>query len=55
MYTAAVITVSDRSYRKEREDTGGPIVREMLENDGYEVVLCEIVPDEKEKISEALR
>ena len=54
MYTAAVITVSDRSYRKEREDTGGPIVREMLENDGYEVVLCEIVPDEKEKISEAL-
>ena len=54
MYTAAVITVSDRIYRKEREDTGGPIVREMLENDGYEVVLCEIVPDEKEKISEAL-
>ena len=26
----------------------------MLEKDGYEVVLCEIVPDEKEKISEEL-
>ena len=24
-------------------------VKEILEKDGYEVVLCEIVPDEKEK------
>ena len=49
MYTAAVITVSDRSFRGEREDKSGPAVKEMLEKDGYEVVLCEIVPDEKEK------
>lgn len=54
MYTAAVITVSDRSFRGEREDKSGPAVKEMLEKDGYEVVLCEIVPDEKEKISEEL-
>ena len=54
MYTAAVITVSDRSYRGEREDMSGPVVKEMLENDGYKVVLCDIVPDEKEKIAEAL-
>lgn len=54
MYTAAVITVSDRSYRGEREDAGGPIVKKMLENDGYEVVQTVIVPDEKEKIAEAL-
>ena len=38
MYTAAVITVSDRSYRGEREDKGGPAVKEMLEKLGYEVV-----------------
>ncbi len=54
MYTAAVITVSDRSYRKEREDLSGPAVRKMLEEDGYEVVSYEVVPDEKEKISEAI-
>ena len=54
MYTAAVITVSDRSYRGEREDAGGPIVKKMLEDDGYEVVQTVIVPDEKEKIAEAL-
>lgn len=54
MYTAAVITVSDRSYRGEREDKGGPAVKEMLEKLGYEVVHMETVPDEKEKISEAL-
>ena len=54
MYTAAVITVSDRSYRGEREDMSGPVVKEMLENDGYKVVLCDIVPDEKEKIAIAL-
>ena len=54
MYTAAVITVSDRSYRGEREDKGGPAVKEVLEKLGYEVVHMETVPDEKEKISEAL-
>lgn len=54
MYTAAVITVSDRSYRGERADAGGPIVKKMLEDDGYEVVQTVIVPDEKEKIAEAL-
>ena len=32
----------------------GPVVKKMLENDGYKVVLCDIVPDEKEKIAEAL-
>ena len=54
MYTAAVITVSDRSYNGVREDKSGPAVCEMLINDGYDVVFTEIVPDEKEKISEAL-
>jgi len=54
IYTAAVITVSDRSYSGEREDTGGPAVVNMLENEGYKVTHTEIVPDEKEKISEAL-
>ncbi len=54
MYTAAVITVSDRSYNGVREDKSGPAVEDMLKKDGYDVVSYEIVPDEKEKISEAI-
>ena len=30
MYTAAVLTVSDRSFRGERPDAGGPLVAELL-------------------------
>ena len=54
MYTAAVITVSDRGYTEEREDKSGAEVKRMLEEDGYEVVYTVIVPDSKERISEEL-
>ena len=49
-YTAAVITVSDRCSRGEREDTSGPAVQAMLEADGWEVVYRKIVPVEFELI-----
>ena len=55
MYTAKVITVSDRSYRGEREDAGGPAVRALLRQAGYEVGAAEIVPDERERIETALK
>ena len=54
MYTAAVITVSDRSYKGERADESGPVVIKMLEDDGYEVVSYSIAPDVKDKISEEI-
>ena len=55
MYHAAVLTVSDRSFRGERLDTGGPLVAEVLRNAGYDVVRTAIVPDEQPLIEEALR
>ena len=55
MYCAAVLTVSDRSFRGERPDEGGPLVAEMLKNAGYEVVTTAIVPDEQPEIEEKLR
>ena len=55
MYHAAVLTVSDRSFRGERPDAGGPLVAEMLKNAGYEVVTTAIVPDEQAQIEEKLR
>lgn len=54
-FTAAVVTVSDRSYRGERPDGSGPVVREMLEQAGYRVVRMEIVPDEQGEIEALLR
>ena len=54
MFTARVITVSDRSYRGERPDEGGPLVRQLLEEAGYEVDGVVIVPDEQDQIQDAL-
>lgn len=55
MYKAAVVTVSDRSFRGERPDAGGPLVAELLRQAGYEVVRTVIVPDEQPQIEAALR
>lgn len=49
-YTAAVITVSDKGYRGEREDTSGPNLCALLKEHGFDVVYTSIVPDEKEQI-----
>lgn len=54
MFTAAVITVSDRSYRGERPDAGGPAVAAALEKAGYQVIHTNIVPDEQSAIEAAL-
>lgn len=54
MYTAKVITVSDKGYRGERIDESGPLVKSLLEEAGYEVISVAIVPDEMEMIEEEL-
>ena len=54
MYHAAVLTVSDRSFRGERPDAGGPLVAALLKNGGYEVTVTAIVPDEQAQIEEKL-
>ena len=52
--TAAVLTISDSSYRGEREDLGGPAVAAALEKKKFRVIAREIVPDEESAIREAL-
>ena len=54
MYTAQVITVSDRSFRGERPDGSGPAVRALLEEAGYQVGEVVLVPDEQPIIEQAL-
>ena len=51
---AAIITASDSGYRGEREDLSGPAIREILEQEGYEVTLQEILPDDQARLEERL-
>ena len=53
-YTAAVITVSDKGFRGQREDTSGPALCGMLTEQGWNVVYTALVPDEKELIQKEL-
>ena len=53
-YTAAVITVSDKGYRREREDTSGPNLVKILTEKGFSVTYTSIVPDEPDMIKEQL-
>ena len=55
VYSARVITVSDRSFRGERTDEGGPAVAELLNGAGYAVDKIVVVPDEIAQIEQALR
>jgi molybdopterin adenylyltransferase len=52
---AAVVTVSDRSARGEREDESGPVLAELLREAGATVVTQEVVSDELEPLAERLR
>lgn len=53
-YTAAILTVSDRCSRGVRDDTTGPALAKLLEEDGWEIVSTKIVPDEFEVIKAEL-
>ena len=54
MYTAGIITVSDKGSRGQREDISGPMIKEKLSAAGSSVLKYEIVPDEKEVIAATL-
>jgi molybdenum cofactor synthesis domain-containing protein len=51
----AVITVSDRCARGEREDGSGALLVELLREAGAEVVAKEVLPDDPEPLAAALR
>ena len=55
MIKAAVLTISDKGSRGEREDKSGEGIKEKLGLIKAEVVTYEIVPDERDIISEKLR
>ena len=54
MYKAAVITISDKGYRGEREDTSGPNLVGILKEKEFDVVYTSIIPDDREMIQSEL-
>ncbi|MFW5790889.1 MAG: MogA/MoaB family molybdenum cofactor biosynthesis protein [Bacillota bacterium] len=54
MIRVAIITVSDKGSKGQREDISGQKIREMVETEDWEVVDYQIVPDEKSEITELL-
>ncbi len=53
-HSYAILTVSDKGSRGEREDRGGPVIRQVVAELGGEVAAYEIVPDEKARIQEKI-
>jgi len=51
---AHVVTISDGAYQGQREDKSGPVLVTLLVGAGFEVSGPEVVPDEMERIFEAV-
>jgi molybdopterin adenylyltransferase len=54
MIKAGVLTISDKGFRGQREDTAGPLLVSILTNAGYKVARQEVVPDNREMIAKRL-
>ncbi|MBR5020375.1 MAG: MogA/MoaB family molybdenum cofactor biosynthesis protein [Oscillospiraceae bacterium] len=54
MFTAAVITISDKGAIGERIDTSGPNLVSILKEHEYDVVYTTIIPDDFDTIKEEL-
>jgi molybdopterin adenylyltransferase len=53
-FSFAVVTMSDKGSRGEREDTSGKLLRDLLQEEGYTLRAYVIVPDDKGIIVETL-
>lgn len=52
---AAILTISDRSFRGEREDTSGPELMRILAGQGWPVTVTGLLPDDRASIEQTLR
>lgn len=50
----ALLTVSDRAYQGIRTDRSGPALRDLVQNQGWEVSVQLILPDDQQQISQQL-
>lgn len=55
MFRVAIITSSDSGYKGEREDKSGPVIKKIVEENGYKVVKSVLLPDEKDMLSAEMK
>jgi molybdopterin adenylyltransferase len=55
MISTGIITISDRASRGEYDDLGGPALRAAVTALGWQVLAEAIIPDERERIQDAVR
>jgi molybdenum cofactor synthesis domain-containing protein len=54
MFRIGILTISDRGAAGQYEDRSGPVIREIVEAQGWTVAQTGIVPDERELIQARL-
>ncbi|MEG0773948.1 MogA/MoaB family molybdenum cofactor biosynthesis protein [Clostridium sp.] len=54
MIKVAILTISDKGFRGEREDGTGPAIKSLIENHQYKVEYYKVIPDEMEQIQKEL-
>ncbi len=55
MFKVVILTISDRGSKGEREDSSGPLIREMVKDLPAEIIYYEMIPDDKEIIVAVLK
>lgn len=55
MFKTAIVCMSDKGYKGEREDISTKVIEEILLDNRYEVVKKVLIPDEFETIKETLK
>jgi len=54
MFNVAILTLSDKGSRGEREDLSAGVIRELVEQQGWQVGDYRVIPDDYDVIKEAL-
>lgn len=54
MYAVGILTVSDSAASGRRQDEAGPVIRQLLEAEGYTTVVQRVVADDRPTISQVL-
>ena len=52
--SVGILTISDKASRGERDDRGGPTIREIVEAAGARVAAYSVIPDDQPEIAAAL-
>lgn len=53
-FTAAVVILSDKASAGERKDESGPCACALLEESGYDVIECIVIPDDRQRLKKEL-